>query len=435
MKSDLQKVSALERKLNIEVPVTTVKEAFDRAYKNAQKHAEIKGFRKGKAPLNMIRGMYKDKVFPDVVQDLIQTHYSKALGEHELIPVNAPSVDIETVGEELDLKFSASFEIKPEISKINYEGLSVLKEKLIVTDAMVDEQISHLQKRQTQTELLTEDRPAKTGDSVVINFEGFVNGIAINEVKGEKMPVEIGGGQFVPGFEENLMGLRPGDEKSFDQAMPSDYHFKEIAGKTVTFKIKVLEIRVKIVPAIDDAFAKKFGKDTIAAFKEDLHKNIVTQEEGRIREDFKKRLLTALADANPVEIPKSLRDEQKQKLVEDFKQRMMSQGMSADEYEKYKSDWDADFDKTANFLVHSYFLVDKLARDNNLRPKEGDLEKELINYSATSGIDITELRKYYSNPDLRSRLSYQVTENNIIKLLENTAKIKEVEKDKLTQPS
>jgi len=231
-----------------------------------------------------------------------------------------------------------------------------------------------------------------------------------------------------------LMGLQPGDEKSFEQAMPGDYHFKEIAGKTVTFKVKVIEIREKHVPVLDDEFAKKFGKSTLAEFKEELQKNVTTQEEGRIREDFKKRLMQALTQANPVEIPKSLRDEQKTKLVEDFRQRMLSQGMSADEYEKYKTDWDVDFDKTANFLVHSYFLVDKLARDNNLKPKEGDLEKELIQYSTTTGIDIAELRKYYSNPDLRSRLSYQVTENNVIKLLEATAKIKEIEKDKLPPP-
>ena len=190
-------------------------------------------------------------------------------------------------------------------------------------------------------------------------------------------------------------------------------------------------MKSKVVPSIDDEFAKKFGQNTLVELKDTVRKGIEQQEKARIDEDFKKRLLRQLTETNQIELPKSLQQEQKDKLIEDFKHRMMSQGMSEVEYEKYKSDWDQDFEKTAKFLVHSYFLVDKLARDNNMRPTEKDLEAELIQYSADSGLDIAELRKYYQNPDLRGRLSYQIMEKKIVQLVQEKANVVEVAKDKL----
>ncbi len=432
MKSDVQKVSSLERKLNIEVPVDKVNAAFDEAYKQLQKNVEIKGFRKGKAPLPMIKTMYKDRVLPDVAQNLIQSHYSVALDEHQLVPISAPTIDLETaVAEDAALKFTASFEIRPDISEVKYDGLEIYKEKLTITDKMIDETIDNMAKRNAKLEPVLIARPLQKDDFAIIDFEGFDNGTPIAEVKGTDLPVKIGGGQFLPGFEDQLLGMNIGQGKSFDQPIPADYHHKPIAGKTITFKITVKEIKKENFPKIDDEFAKQFEKQTLNELKDAIREEMKAGETERINEEFKKRALTALTEKNPVDIPKTLQDEQRNRLVEDFKRRMMSQGMSEADYTQYEKDWSADFDKTAKFLVHSYFLVDKLAKDNNMKTSADEINKKIEEYAVGSGIDINRLKQYYNEPEMRSRLSYQIAESKVISLIETKAKIKEVEKEKL----
>ncbi len=432
MKADLEKVSSLERKLNIQVPAEKVLAAFNDAYKRVQRNAEIKGFRKGKAPIQTIKSLFKDRVMSDVINELIQKHYTLALDQHQLNPISSPTIDIESnIEENIEFKFTAQFEVRPDIAAVKYEGLEVLKEKNEVTDQMVNDYIENMRKRSAQLESITEKRAIKKDDFVMIDFQGYDGESALDDVKGNDLPVKIGGGQFLPGFEEQLLGLSVGDEKSFDQAIPENYHHKPIAGKTIKFTTKVKDIRAEILPELNDEFAKKFQKESMEALKSSIKEEILHEEGARINDEFKKRLFNVIAEKNPVDIPPTLKEEQKKKLVEDFRHRMLSQGMSEQEFEKYQTDWAADFDKTANFMVHTYFIVDKIAKDHELKATNDDIENKITAHAAASGIEIAKLRNYYNTVDGRSRLSYQITEENVVKFLEGKVKIKEVDKEKI----
>jgi trigger factor len=432
MKADLEKVSSLERKLNIEVPADKVMAAFNDAYKRVQKNAEIKGFRKGKAPITTIKSLFKDRVMSDVINDLIQKHYTLALDQHQLSPISSPTIDIASnVEENAEFKFTAQFEVRPDISTVKYEGYEVLKEKVDVSDEMVNNYLDNMRKRSAQLTSITDKRPIQKDDFVMIDFAGYEGETALDDVKGNDLPVKIGGGQFLPGFEDQLLGLEIGAEKSFDQAIPANYHHKPIAGKTIKFTVKVKDIKKEELPELNDEFAKKFQQDTLDALKKSIREELTHEEESRINEEFKKRLFNVLAEKNPVDIPPTLKEEQKKKLVDDFRHRMLSQGMSEAEFEKYQTDWAADFDKTATFMVHTYFIVDKIAKDHNLKATNEDMESKISAHAVASGIDINKLRNYYNTVDGRSRLSYQITEENVVKFLESKMKVKEVEKSKI----
>lgn len=434
MKSDLQKISSLERKLNIEVPASVVSAAFDNAFKRVQRQAEIKGFRKGKAPIAMIKSMYRERVVSDVIQNLIQENYGKALDEHDLSPLGAPTIDIESgIDEASDLKFTAQFEIRPEIQNLKYEGLEVLREKIIVSNEMIDTYIKNMLQRSAKLESITDKRPLQKDDFAMIDFQGFDGDVALSDVSGKDLPVKIGAGQFLPGFEDQLIGLDVGSEKSFDQTIPADYHHKPIAGKTIKFKVSIKDIRQEITPELNDEFAKKMGKDSVDDLKKSIREEIEEDEKARVEEEFKKRIFTVLADNNPVDIPPTLKAEQRKKLVDDFRHRMLSQGMSEKDYEQYQKDWANDFDKTANFMVHSYFIVDKLAKDNGLKANAKDIEEKIESHAKATGIDMNRMQAYYNSHDARSRLSYQITEERVVDFLKSKLKIKEVEKSQIKE--
>lgn len=432
MKVDLEKVSSLERKLNIEVPADKVTAAFNDAYKRVQRNAEIKGFRKGKAPINTIKSLFKERVVSDVINDLIQKHYSLALDQHQLNPISSPTIDIESqIDENANFKFTAQFEIRPDIPAVKYEGLEVLKEKVDVTNEMIDTYLDNMRKRSARLEPVTEKRPIGKDDFALIDFQGHDGETALDDVKGTDLPVKIGGGQFLPGFEEQLTGLEVGAEKTFNQAIPENYHHKPIAGKTIRFSVKVKDIRREILPEFDDEFAKKFHKDSMDALKTSIREELNHEEQARIDEEFKKRLFNVIAKNNPVDIPPTLKEEQRKKLIEDFRHRMLSQGMNESEFSQYQKDWEGDFDKTATFMVHTYFIVDKIAKDNNLRATADDIENKIAAHAQASGIELAKLRTYYNSADAQSRLSYQITEENVVKYLTDKVKVKEVEKSKI----
>ncbi len=432
MKADLEKVSSLERKLNIEVPADKVSAAFNDAYKRVQRNAEIKGFRKGKAPIQTIKSLFKERVISDVINDLIQKHYSLALDQHQLNPISSPTIDIESqIDENAEFKFTAQFEVRPDIAAVKYEGVEVLKEKVNVTDEMLNGYLDNMRKRSARLDSITDKRPVAQDDFVMIDFQGHDGDQALDDVKGTDLPVKIGGGQFLPGFEEQLIGLEIGNEKSFDQTIPENYHHKPIAGKTIRFSVKIKDIRREILPELDDEFAKKFHKDTMEALKSSIREELAAEEQARIDDEFKKRLFNVIAEKNPVDIPPTLKEEQRKKLVEDFRHRMLSQGMGEGEFEQYQKDWAADFDKTATFMVHTYFIVDKVAKDNNLRATGDDIENKIAAHAQASGIELAKLRTYYNSAEARSRLSYQITEENVVKYLEGKVNVKEVDKSKI----
>lgn len=432
MKSSVENVSSLQRRLHIEIPAATVESTFQKHFSNIQKNVQLKGFRKGKAPLSAVRSMYGDRVKMDVVQDLIQNHYAQALSTHKLDPIGNPEFEFADPLEGVDFKFSAEFDVRPEVTLKNYEGLEVEKEKLEFDDKRIDAVLDNVRtKNATLTDVL-EDRPAQMDDTAIIDFEGFVDGKPLDGGQGTDHPLELGAKQFIEGFEDGIVGMKVGSEKTLNLQFPKPYHSAELEGKPVEFKVTLKALKKKVLPELTDEFIKSIGGDQdLAGLKNTIKNDMIESDKKRIEEAFKNRLVRKLAEENPIDVPPRLLQEQKLALIEDFKNRMQSQGMTPSDFEQYVQKWDADFAKSAKEMIQSSFLIDAIARKHDLTSTQADVDKKLEDYATQSGIEIEKVREFYSKPEQLSRLTYSLTEEKVIQFLMSTAKVKEVEASQL----
>ncbi|AGH94406.1 trigger factor [Pseudobdellovibrio exovorus] len=428
MKAQIQVTEGLQRKLNVEIPAEVVASAFNKVYSDIQRQVEIKGFRKGKAPIATIKTMYKDRVQGDVAQDLISSHYPQALKEQNVDPINYPEFEFEDPAESKDFSFTAIFDIRPEVQLKKWEGLEVEKEKFVLDQKRVDQVLDNVRNSKASFEDVLEQRAAAMGDIAVIDFDGFVDGKALENGAGRDQQLELGSKQFIEGYEEGVVGMKVGETRSINLTFPSPYHSAELAGKPVEFKVTLKGLKKKVVPEITDELLKEIGSNqTKAEFIKTIETDIEQSEKKRIEDGFKNRLLKKLVEANPVDVPASLMKDQKAALIEDFKKRMSDQGMQQAEFESYVAKWDSDFAKTANEMIQSSFLIDKLAADNDLLCKREDIEARFDEYAKQTGIELDRIREWYSKPEQMSRLSYMITEEKVVKFLTDKTKVKEVD--------
>lgn len=428
MKAQIQVTQGLQRKLNVEIPSDAVKSAFDKVYSDIQRQVEIKGFRKGKAPLTTIKNMYKDRVIGDVAQDLISSHYPVALKQQNIDPINYPEFEFEDPSENKDFAFSAVFDVRPEVSVKKWEGLEVEKEKFVLDQTKIDQVLDNVRNSKVSYEDVLELRAAAMGDVALIDFDGFVNGQPLENGAGRDQNLELGSKQFIEGYEEGIVGMKVGETRTLNLKFPSPYHSAALAGQAVDFKVTLKGLKKKVLPELTDELLKTIGSNqTVEEFKKTIATDIEQSETKRIEDNFKNRLLKKLVEANPVDVPASLLKDQKAALVEDFKKRMTDQGMQQDEFEAYVQKWDADFAKTANQMIQSSFLIDKLATDQNLICQQSDLDQRFAEYAQQTGIELERIKEWYSKPEQMSRLTYTITEEKVIKLLTEKAKVKLVD--------
>lgn len=441
MKSSVEKVSSLQRKINIEVPAAIVATTMENMLKGIQKQAAIKGFRQGKAPLATIKSMYGDKVKQDVVNELIQKHYFEAVQEHKLEPVSYPEFEFDVPTDGKDFSFSASIEIRPDVTLKKYEGLEVEKEKFQVDDKKIDDVLTNIRGSRAQLVDVLEDRPAQVGDTAVVDFEGFVDGKPLENGAGTDHNLELGAKQFIEGFEEGVVGMKIGGNTTLHLKFPDPYHSVDLAGKAVDFKVTLKALKKKDLPELTDEFVNKLmgqagtgaTSHSVESLKQTIREDMEQSEQKRIDTDFKNRLLKALVKANPVDVPPSMLKEQKQALVEDMKKRMQEQGMGDQDYEAYVQKWDKDFESSAADMIQSSFLIDAIARKNDLNWTQEDLDKKFAEYAVQTGIDETRIREFYGRPEQTNRLTYTITEDKVVEFLKKSAKVTEVAADKLKE--
>lgn len=432
MKSSLETVSTLERKLNIEVPAVEVQAAFERMFQGLQRRVVIKGFRKGKAPLTTVKAIYGERVKQDVAQDIIQANYVTALREHKLEPVSYPAIEFDPIEEAQPFQFTAEFEVRPEVKLRKIEGLQVKKEKLELTDKVVDDTLEDIRRSRSETVPVFEDRGAEAGDIAVIDFEGFADGQPLENGAAQGHTLELGSNTFIPGFEDGVIGMRPGATHSIRLAFPETYHVANLAGQPVEFKVTLKELKKKTLPELTDDFAKSVGPyENLEALKQAIRDDHKRRETHRIYEDLKNRMMRALVDANPVEVPKALLADQKKALIEDLKKRMKQQGMNDEQFVDQEQKWNLDFENTASYMIQSSFLIDKISSEHNIKATSADMDAKLKEYTAQTGIEFSRMVEFYGDADRKARLLYQITEEKVLDLLLSKAAIQEIHPEEL----
>ena len=326
-----------KEKSTVELVIEIGKEEFEAAvekvYKKQRGKITVPGFRKGKAPRKIIEGMYGSGVFyEDAINDLYPEAYTQAVEQEKLDTVSWPNVEVLDVGKD-GLTFKATVTVRPEVKLGEYKGLTAEKNEVTVTDEDIEGELKPFINRATR--MVTVEREAKEGDTVVIDFEGFLDGTPFDGGKAEGHSLELGSGSFIPGFEEQLVGTKAGDEKDVNVTFPEEYHAEELAGAPVVFKVKVHEVKEKQLPTVDDEFAKDVSEfETLADFKKDLGEKLQQRRTAEAQNDFESAVLDQLIDNLEADIPDGMVETQLDKIMDEYAMRMSGQGMSMDDYLK-----------------------------------------------------------------------------------------------------
>ncbi len=382
MSLQVEKLEKNMAKLTIEVAAEELELAIERAYQKNKKRINVPGFRKGKVPRQMIEKMYGKEIFyEDAVNDLLPGAYAKALEECEEDIVSSPKIDIVQVEAGQPFIFTAEVALKPEVRLGKYKGVKVAKTDITVTDEEVDADIEKERERNART-VSVEDRPVKDGDMTVLDFEGFVDGVAFEGGKGENYPLTIGSGAFIPGFEEQLVGAQIGKEVEIQVTFPQNYHAEELKGKPAVFKCTVTEIKEKELPELDDEFASEVSEfDTLAEYREDVRKNITARKEKEAKGAKTDAVIDAIINDSDMEIPEAMVETQQRQIVEDFEQRISLQGLKMEQYYQMTgSNYDMLFEQVkpqAQKGIQSRLVLEAIVEKENIEASEEEFEKEI----------------------------------------------------------
>ena len=333
MSVQVEKLEKNMAKLTIEVSAAEFEKALEDAFLKNKNKISVPGFRKGKVPRQMVEKMYGPEIFyEDAANALIPDAYSKALDECEEDIVSSPEIDVTQIEKGKSFIFTATVALKPEVKLGKYKGVKVEAAEVTVTDEEVDAKIEKERENNARTIEVT-DRPVKDGDMTVLDFEGFVDGVAFDGGKGENYPLTIGSGAFIPGFEEQLVGAEIGKEVEVNVTFPEDYQAEELKGKAAVFKCTIKEIKEKELPALDDEFASEVSEfDTLEEYKKDVKETLTIEKEKAAREAKEAAVIDAIIADSDMDIPEAMVTTQQKQMIDEFAQRMQMQGLSMEQY-------------------------------------------------------------------------------------------------------
>ena len=406
--------------LTIEAGAEEFETAVNKAYLKMRGKMNIPGFRPGHAPRKMIESMYGAEVFyEEAINAILPEAYESAVDEQKLEVVGYPQVEVESVGKE-GAVFKCTVAVYPEVELGQYKGLEAVKAEVKVMAADVNARLKEMAERNSR--LVAVDRAVKKGDTANIDFEGFDNGVAFEGGKGEAFDLEIGSGSFVPGFEDQLIGMKAGAEKDIDITFPENYT-PELAGKPVVFHVKVNEVKVKELPAIDDEFAKDVSEfDTLKELKADIKKKMVEERTTAAQRAFEDVLMTKVAEGVKAEIPEEMVEMQAQQLVEGFKQQLAAQGIPFDQYLKMTGMDEAkilaDAKDPAVNQVRMDLAIRAIIKAENLEVSDDEVEAEMKKVADKYSMDLETVKKYLRTEDVKE----QVMREKVIQVVAKSAK-------------
>lgn len=369
-------------KLTITVPAEEVENAIQKAYLKTKGKVNIPGFRKGKAPRQVIEKMYGVSIFyEDAVNDMIPDAYEDAANESGLEIVSQPEIDVVQIEKGKEFIFTAEVAVKPEVTLGKYKGIEVEKTEISVTDEEVQAELDKVREQNSRM-VPVEDRPVADGDITTIDFEGFVDGEAFEGGKGENYPLTIGSHAFIDNFEEQLIGVSIGEEVTVHVTFPEEYHAEELKGKPAQFKVTVKEIKSKELPELDDEFAQDASEfDTLEEFKEDTKKKLEEKKENEAKAKKEDAVIEKIIEDAKMDIPDPMIDTQARQMVREFAGRLQQQGLSLEQYFQFTGtnaeQFMAQAKPQAVKKIQSRLVLEAIAKEENIPVSDEDLEKEL----------------------------------------------------------
>ena len=386
-------------KLTIEVSAEDLEKALEAAYQKQKKQINIPGFRKGKVPRVMIEKMYGPGVFyEDAANSLMQLNYPSAIDESGIDIVSRPSVEVVQIEKGKPFIFTAEVAVRPEVTLGKYKGVTVTKIDTTVSDEEVDAALEKERNNNARTITVT-DRPVAEGDTAVIDFEGFVDGEAVEGGKGENHPLEIGSHTFIDNFEEQLIGKNAGDDVDVNVTFPEQYQAAELAGKPALFKVKIHEIKTKELPELDDEFAQDVSEfDTLAEYRESLKKNLEEQKENEAKGTKEDEAIQKIIDKSKMEIPEAMIQTQCETMIDEFAQRIAQSGLTMEQYLQFSGlTIDAMMEQVrpeALSRIQSSLVLEQIAKEENIEVSDEEVDAEIEKMAKSYGMEADKLKEY-----------------------------------------
>lgn len=433
MNVQVENISSVKKKICVEVSADRVEQEIAKAYKKIAKTAKVKGFRTGKIPMNVVEKFYAEQMQQEVIGRLINESYYKALVDHNVAAISDPSIeDSSELKKGTPFSFEAHVEVKPEVVVQGFTGLALRKEILELDEQVVESRIAEMINSRSSQEVAPRD-DAQNGDFVTIDFEGFVDGVAFAGGAAQDHVLELGSGSFIPGFEEQLVGMTRGQEKEIEVTFPEAYGNKELAGKASVFKVALKEIKVKVAPELDDAFARDLGAESVEDLRQKMAAGYKEQEVKRIDEDLKERLIAALVERNPIEIPDAMIDRQLDFMQRNISNRLKQQGMSLEMMGMNNDSFRAMYRDTAIKQVQGSLILDAIGTQENISVDDSEIDGRLEEIAEMANAPLEEVKKYYSGEEARKNLLAQIEEEKVITYLLGQAVIEDVAKSELAE--
>lgn len=435
MTTKIEKLENSRVKLTVQIEADVLEKAVEEAYRKNVGSITIPGFRKGKAPRQIIERTYGHNVFlEDAVDLLIPRNYQAVVAETKIRPVDQPDLEIEQIERGVGATFVYTVDVYPELEIGNYKGLKAEREITVITEQDVENVLKEQQQRNAELIVVDDRTTVAEGDYSVLDFIGFVDGQPFSGGAAENHTLEIGSGQFIPGFEEQLVGMEVGETKDVLVTFPSEYHAENLAGKEATFKVTIKELKVKSLPELDDEFAKDISKhETLDELKAEIRKNLEDEATRRTTAQLENTLLKLIAEDSQVEIPQSMIEHQAEHLVEHMMDNLRMSGISAEDYFRMTGQTEQEvqknFEPNAKKQIINDLIIDKVQELEGISATEEEVDQKISEYLGSSDDMDPELeasmREYWNGQ--RDRIEMMLLREKTLQFIIDQADVTEVE--------
>ena len=415
-----------EVKLSFTIEASKFEEAIQKVYVKSAKYFNIPGFRKGKAPYKIVEKQYGAQIFyEDAFNEVAGEVYEKELTDAKIEAVSRPEIDIIQMEKGKDLIFTAVVQTKPEVTLGKYKGIELKKVEYNVEEKDIDHEIGHMQERNARL-VNVEDRPVEKNDTTVIDFEGFVDGVAFEGGKAENHELVIGSNTFIPGFEDQIIGMKIGEEKDINVTFPEEYFSKDLAGKAAVFKVKLHEIKKKELPVVDDEFAKDVSEfDTIKELKDSIKEKLEEENKNKAKYETEEEAIKTVCDNTEIDIPSGMVETETDNMIKDIEQRLMYQGLNFAQYlqmmGKTEEDMRKEMKEQAERQVKTKLVLGAIVEAEKIEATDEEVKAKLEEMATMYGKDVKELE---SNASLKAYVAESVKTEKAISFIVDNAKIK-----------
>ena len=426
----IEEISPVKKKLSFEIPWEETKVVLDDVYRKIGKTANVRGFRPGKIPRPVLEKFYKDHAEEEAMTQLFNQHFWDALKEHAIEPVSKPEIDQQGIEPEKAFVFSATVETEPVFDPEGYVGLEIDREEVEATDADMEAKLQELQEMYSTMEEISEDSEVVSGNHVVIDFQGAVEGQPLKELKADDYLLEVGSNTFITGFEDQLLGMKKGETRDVAVKFPEDYHHKDVAGKDAIFTVIIKNIKEKQIPEINEEFVKNFEQyNTMDELRDDLRKNIEAEKQEQVDGNMKMAIIEKLIEKNPIVAPDSLVERQIHSMMADTRWRMSMQGIDADKAAKILPQYHDLYKKDATRIVKTFLLVSRIGEKENISVSAEELNEHIRELAEKRNQSYDSFRAALAKDDLLESIMSELTNKKVIDFIKDKANIRIVKKE------